>query len=45
MTEAVLLGTVAVRAGGRKLLWDSERIKVTNSPQPNSYQHYPYRTS
>ena len=45
MTEAVLLGTVAVRTGGRKLLWDSERMKVTNSPQANSYLHYPYRTS
>jgi len=45
MTEAVLLGTVAVRAGGRKLLWDSERMKVTNSSQANSYLHYRYRTS
>jgi len=45
MTEAVLLGTIAVRLGGRTLLWDSERMKVTNSPQANAYLHYPYRES
>jgi len=45
MTEAVLLGTIAVRLGGRTLLWDSERKKVTNSPRANAYLHYPYRTS
>jgi len=45
MTEAVLLGTIAVRLGGRKLLWDSERMKVTNSPEANAYLHYPYRES
>ncbi|MBN2133462.1 MAG: Gfo/Idh/MocA family oxidoreductase [Sedimentisphaerales bacterium] len=45
MTEAVLLGTVAVRTGGRKLLWDSERMRVINSPQANACLHYPYRTS
>lgn len=43
MTEAVLLGTVSVRMGGRKLLWDSESMQVTNLPEANSYLHYTYR--
>jgi len=44
LTEAVLLGTVCVRTGGRKLLWDSPNLKVTNSAQANEYLHYEYRT-
>ncbi len=40
LTEAVLLGTVCVRAGGEKILWDSENLKVTNLPDANRYVHY-----
>jgi len=43
MTEAVLLGTVCVRMGGRKLIWDSDNMKVTNLPEANKYLHYEYR--
>jgi len=43
LTEAVLLGTVCVRVGGRKLLWDSENFKVTNVPEANQLLHYEYR--
>ena len=43
MTEAVLLGTISVRLGGRKLIWDSENMKVINLPEANRYLHYPYR--
>jgi hypothetical protein len=43
LTEAVLLGTVCVRLGGGKLLWDSENLKVTNLPEANKYLHYEYR--
>ena len=43
LTEAVLLGTVCVRAGGKRLLWDSENLKVTNLPEANEYLHYEYR--
>ncbi len=43
LTEAVLLGTVCVRIGGRKLIWDSENLKVTNVPEANKYLHYEYR--
>jgi len=37
LTEAVLLGVVCVRVGGKKLLWDSENLKVTNLPEANRY--------
>lgn len=43
LTEAVLLGTVCVRMGGKRLLWDSENLKVTNLPEANQYLHYEYR--
>jgi hypothetical protein len=43
LTEAVLLGTVCVRMGGKRLIWDSENMKVTNSPEANKYLHYEYR--
>lgn len=32
LTEAVLLGTVAIRLPGEKLQWDSEAMKIANSP-------------
>jgi predicted dehydrogenase len=43
LTEALLLGTVSVRLGGVKLLWDSQNMKVTNLPEANKYLHYEYR--
>ncbi|MDI9431219.1 MAG: Gfo/Idh/MocA family oxidoreductase [Planctomycetota bacterium] len=43
MTEAVLLGTVCVRAGGGKLLWDSQAMRITNRPKANDHLHYAYR--
>ena len=43
LTEAVLLGSVAIRTGGEKLLWDSENMKVTNSEEATALLHYPYR--
>jgi len=43
LTEAVLLGSICVRVGGEKLIWDSENLKVTNLPKANDYIHYPYR--
>jgi predicted dehydrogenase len=44
LTQAVLLGTVSVRMGGRLLLWDSENFKITNVPEANKYLHYEYRS-
>jgi len=43
MTEAILLGTVAIRVPGEKLEWDSERIKVTNVSEANRYLQRRYR--
>jgi predicted dehydrogenase len=43
LTEAVLLGTVCVRLGGRKLTWDSENLRVSNVAEANRDIHYEYR--
>jgi hypothetical protein len=43
MTEAILLGTVAIRVPGQKLEWDSARLNVTNSPEANRYLQRNYR--
>ncbi len=42
MTEAVLLGDVALRAG-KKILWNSEKLTVTNAPEANQYLRTEYR--
>ncbi len=44
LTEAVLLGTVCVRTGGKRLIWDSANMKITNVPEANEYLHYEYRS-
>lgn len=43
LTEAVLLGSVCIRNGGQKLLWDAENLKITNDPDANQLLHYEYR--
>jgi predicted dehydrogenase len=43
LTEAVLLGSVCVRNGGSKLLWDAANLKVTNNSEANQLLHYEYR--
>lgn len=47
LTEAVLLGSVAIRLGaelmGEKLRWDSANLRVTNVPEANALLHYEYR--
>jgi predicted dehydrogenase len=42
MTEAVLLGNVALRAG-KKVEWDAPRMKITNDPHANQYICKAYR--
>ncbi len=42
LTETVLLGTVAYRAG-RKLEWDAENLKVTNCPEAERLIRRAYR--
>ena len=41
-TETVLLGTIAARVPG-KLLWDSKRLRFTNSKPANAYVRREYR--
>ncbi len=43
LTETILLGNVAMRAGGKKLEWDGEQLRFTNAPSANQYLHYEYR--
>lgn len=43
VTEALLLGNVAVRFPGRTLKWDPTGCKVTNLPEANAHLHYQYR--
>jgi predicted dehydrogenase len=43
LNETVLLGNVALRAG-KKILWDSENMKITNIPEANQYLWDDYRS-
>jgi predicted dehydrogenase len=43
LTEIVLLGVLSLRAPGRRLVWDSENLKVTNVPELNEFTHIEYR--
>jgi hypothetical protein len=42
VTETILLGAVALRAGG-KLEYDSEKMEITNEPEANKYLVREYR--
>jgi len=42
ITDAVNLGTVALRAG-KKVLFDSENMKITNAPEAEKYLYRQYR--
>ena len=43
LTEAVLLGTVAIRVPGETLTWDAAAMKVTNSPKADGLLRKAYR--
>lgn len=43
LTEAVLLGNVAVRYRGRKLTWDAAALRVTNHDDANRWLRRDYR--
>src|SRR6266540_4639437 len=43
-TEIVLLGNVALRFPGTRLMWDGPNMKVTNVPEANQYVQHNYRT-
>ncbi len=43
MTEAILLGTVAVRVPDQQLKWDHAQMRVLNAPEANRYLRRSYR--
>ncbi|NLO01589.1 MAG: Gfo/Idh/MocA family oxidoreductase [Bacteroidales bacterium] len=43
MTEAILLGTVAIRVPGQLLEWDPENLKIPNYPAAEQYLSRNYR--
>lgn len=47
LTEAILLGNVAIRMSAKKdklvLEWDGPNLKFTNNAEANQYLHYEYR--
>ena len=43
LTEAVLLGNIAVRYRGTKLEWDAESMKITNHEEANKWLRREYR--
>jgi hypothetical protein len=43
LTEAVLLGTVAMRVPGETLTWDEANLKITNSAKANALLTKEYR--
>jgi predicted dehydrogenase len=43
LAEAVLLGNVSYRTGGKKLDWDGELLKATNCPEADNYLRREYR--
>lgn len=43
LTQTALLGAIAIRFPGEKLLWDDEKGVFTNHGLANAYLHPPYR--
>jgi len=43
LTEAVLLGTIAIRLPETKLEWDAKGLKITNSEKANGLLRKTYR--
>jgi len=43
ISDAANLGAISLRLGGRKLLFDSENMKITNVPEANAYLTREYR--
>ena len=43
ISEAFNLGAISLRMGGKRLLWDSKNMKITNAPEANKYLTREYR--
>jgi predicted dehydrogenase len=44
LTEALLLGNISIRLGGKKLYWDAANLQVTNCGEANQYLRSIYRS-
>ncbi len=42
-TEAVVMGNLALKRLGKRLMWDGDNMKFTNDDEANQYVHMPYR--
>jgi len=43
LSEAVLMGNLAVRFPDRELMWDGEKMEITNDADANAYVRRQYR--
>ena len=43
LSECVLLGNVSFRLGGKKLIWEPERLRVRNAPEAAGFLQRAYR--
>jgi hypothetical protein len=43
MTEAIILGTVAIREPQKVLKWDAKKMKISNHPEAEKYLSRKYR--
>jgi predicted dehydrogenase len=43
LTQAALLGAIAVRFPGQTLQWDDKKASFTNNKEANAFVHLPYR--
>jgi predicted dehydrogenase len=43
ISEAFNLGAISLRLGGKRLLWDSAGVRITNLPEANRYLSREYR--
>ncbi len=44
LSEMVLLGNLAIRAKGKRILWDAKNMQITNAPELNKYINPPHRS-
>ena len=43
ISEAFNLGAISLRLGGKRLVWDSAKLKITNRPEANQFLGRDYR--
>ena len=43
ISEAMNLGAISLRLGGKRLLWDSANMRITNLPEAEKYLTREYR--